>query len=188
MKIAQTIVVEGKDDEAAVLSAVDANIICTHGFGINGKTLELIKAAYDKTGIVVFTDPDHAGRKIRERLLKSFPDALNAYLSVDQATKDSDIGIENAKPEDIVRALKTAGCDNDVILSEQSESKNLNPVTMDNLISLGLAGGAQSSALRARIGERLGIGSPNTKTFLKRLNFLGIGKEELEDAIKEAAL
>ncbi|MCQ2553838.1 MAG: ribonuclease M5, partial [Clostridia bacterium] len=60
MNIKETIVVEGKDDETAVLAAVDANIIITHGYGIRPQTIELIKKAYETTGIIIFTDPDHA--------------------------------------------------------------------------------------------------------------------------------
>ena len=55
-RIEQTIVVEGKDDVSAVLAAVDANVLWTHGYGINQNTLDLIKAAYERTGIIIFTD------------------------------------------------------------------------------------------------------------------------------------
>ena len=46
--IQETIVVEGKDDRSAVLAAVDANIICTSGYGLNDSIIGDIKAAYEK--------------------------------------------------------------------------------------------------------------------------------------------
>ena len=44
-RIKETIVVEGRDDETAVLAAVEANIICTHGYGISQATIDEIKSA-----------------------------------------------------------------------------------------------------------------------------------------------
>ncbi|MBQ2311487.1 MAG: toprim domain-containing protein, partial [Firmicutes bacterium] len=85
MKLKETVVVEGRDDMSAVLAAVEADIIITHGYGITQKTLENIDAAYKRNGIVIFTDPDHAGRRIREWLEALFPDAKHAYLTERQA-------------------------------------------------------------------------------------------------------
>ena len=58
------------------------------------------------------------------------------------------------------------------------------PVTMDDLVALGLAGGQQSAEKRALAGARLGIGSANSKAFLRRLSFMGIGLEELAEACR----
>ena len=201
MRIKETIVVEGRDDEAAVLAAVHANVICTHGYGIRQDILDVIKTACDSVGIIIFTDPDHAGLKIRERLLKSFPDAKQAFLTREQAEKDGDIGIENARPEDILKALRAAGCtfEDDLrtvgkSVTEDAFSRGgmaedcggreaFVSVTMEDLIGLGLAGRPDSSSLRSKTGAVLGIGSANTKTFLKRLFFMNISLEELVKAV-----
>ncbi len=174
MRIKETIVVEGKDDKAAVLAAVEANVLCTSGYGLNEELLALIEAANQKTGIIVFTDPDHAGRKIRERVLARCPGAKQAFLTRSQAEKDGDIGIENACPEDIVLALEKASAQT---LEASGE------ITRDDLVLLGLAGSADSAAKREAVGKILGIGYANTKTFLKRLNYMGIGRKQLADAV-----
>jgi len=170
MKIKETIVVEGRDDESAVLAALDANIICTHGFGIRKETLEIIEKAYKTTGIIIFTDPDHAGETIRERLTKLFPEAKQAFLTRGEATKADDIGIENANPQSILKALEAA---------HAMESKGKDEFTMEDMFELGLTGLPDSSKRREELGKKLGIGSANTKTFLKRLNYMGIKKDEL---------
>lgn len=170
MMIKETIVVEGRDDETAVLSAVEANVVCTHGYGIRPETIEIIKNAYEKTGIIIFTDPDYAGEEIRKRLTALFPNAKQAFLTKDQAEKCGDIGIENANPADITAALKKARaayCDDNKTFS------------IDDMVILGLAGSTDSSAKRNEVGKALGIVSANSKTFLKRLNYMGITKEEL---------
>ena len=104
----QVIVVEGRDDTAAVLRAVDAATIETHGYGISAETWKRLEAAYEKNGLIIFTDPDHAGEEIRRRVGEKFPLAAHAYLSRSRAEKKGDIGIENARPEDIADALLAA--------------------------------------------------------------------------------
>ena len=170
-RIRETIVVEGRDDMSAVLAAVDANVIWTNGYGIRQETLDLIRAAYGRTGIIIFTDPDHAGRQIRERLTALFPDAKQAWLTQAQAERDGDIGIENASPDAILSALKP------VI---RKRARGSDPVTMEDLFALGFAGSLGSAEKREAAGAKLGIGSANAKTFLKRLNYLGISLKELK--------
>ncbi len=168
--IREAIVVEGRDDEAAVLRSVDALVICTHGFGIREETWQRIAAAYERQGIIVLTDPDHAGGEIRRRVTERFPRAKQAYLTRGQAEKKGDIGVENASPEDIRAALDAAS-------AVQSDAPAV--FTADDLFALGLAGGARSAELRAAVGARLGIGSANAGAFLKRLNAMNITKKEL---------
>ena len=61
--IKEVIVVEGKNDAAAVKKAVDADIIITGGFGITQDTLKLIRIASERRGVIVLTDPDFMGEK-----------------------------------------------------------------------------------------------------------------------------
>ena len=187
-RVLQTVVVEGRDDMSAVLAAVDANVICTNGYGIRQETLDLLASAFRRTGLMIFTDPDHAGRQIRERLAKLFPDAKHAYLTQQQAEKDGDIGIENAAPQNIINALRAAGAEfagpDRSTLTENKETEAA-PVTMEDLICAGLAGGEHSAKKRAQAGARLGIGSANASAFLKRLNRMGISTGELFGALEK---
>lgn len=107
-KIREILVVEGRDDTAAIKKSVDAITIETHGYGITNKTWKLIEEAYNGPGIIVFTDPDHAGEQIRRRIMEKFPEARQAFLDRNAATKKGDIGIENADPESIREALRKA--------------------------------------------------------------------------------
>ena len=191
--VRQTIVVEGKDDMSAVLAAVSANVICTHGYGINPQTLELLDAAYKRTGLMIFTDPDHAGRQIRERLTKLYPDVRHAYLTQRQAEKDGDIGIENAAPADIINALRAAGAEFSGMWEAATKAGPARgdgdaaggKITMEDLIFLGLAGGEGSAQRRCAVGARLGIGSANASAFAKRLCRMGISRQELIDALEK---
>ncbi|MBI9084426.1 MAG: toprim domain-containing protein [Desulfobacterales bacterium] len=85
--IREIIVVEGKSDVSAVRRAVDAEMIITSGFGITEETFQLIAAARRQKGVVIFTDPDHAGDQIRRRINSRVPGCKNAFLTRDEANK-----------------------------------------------------------------------------------------------------
>ena len=174
-RIKEVIVVEGRDDVSAVLRAVDADVLCTHGYGISAQTLEQIRSAAEERGIIIFTDPDHAGLNIRKKLTEEFPGAKQAHLTQGEAEKDGDIGIENAGPEAIIKALEAAGRE----AAEDAESEL--PV-FDDLVTLGLAGTPGSAEPREAVGAMLGTGYANGNAFLKRLRRRGINRKELADA------
>lgn len=176
LKIKEAVVVEGRDDTINLKRAVDCFTIETHGFGIKRETWEEIAKAYEAQGIIIFTDPDHSGEEIRRKLTEAFPDALQAYLAREEAFKKGDIGVENAEPEAIVRALMN--CHG--TLGDGAKD----PVTMEDLWNLGLTGNADSAELREKIGKKLGIGYANSKGLLRKLRGFGIGKEELNEAVR----
>ena len=104
MRVDQAIVVEGRDDVNAVKAACDALIIATHGFGISAETWMEIDKANKEKGLIVLTDPDHAGEEIRRRINGKYPDAVNAFIDRGDAESGRDIGVENARPEVIKEA------------------------------------------------------------------------------------
>ncbi len=172
--IKEVIVVEGRDDIDAVQKAVDADLIATHGYGIRQETLDRIRHAYETRGIIILTDPDHAGDRIRRRLTALFPEAGQAYLSRNEAMSGDDIGVENASPEVIAKAIEAAG--RSVICIEEE-------YTPSDLMDYGLSGGPNSRQLRDLLGRRLGIGYGSAASFLKRLNGYGISRKDLEEAL-----
>lgn len=176
IKINEVLVVEGRDDTAAVKQAADCMIIETHGFGIRRQTWELIEKAYNEKGIIIFTDPDFSGEEIRRRLTEKFPNAKQAFLDRRSATKKGDIGIENATPEAIIEALKKAHC---TTLSASAEK-----FTEKDIFAARLAGDSEAKERREKLGKSLGIGYGNAKAFLGKLNKFDISKEEFYEALR----
>ncbi len=174
--IKEIIVVEGRDDTAAIKRAIEAETIETHGLGINEEILEQIEKASEKRGIIVFTDPDYPGEKIRNIISERVKNCKHAFLPKDKALKDGDVGIENASPEDIIEALKKARVQIIEIREEFSKS---------DLLEYGLIGLTDSNIKRDLLGRVLGIGHCNSKQFLKRLNNYEVTKQEFQDAISE---
>ncbi|WP_373899240.1 ribonuclease M5 [Haloimpatiens sp. FM7315] len=173
--IKEVIVVEGRDDITAVKKAVDAEVIAVGGFGINKKVIDKIKEAQKRKGVIVFTDPDFAGEKIRRIIIKRVPGVKHAYISREEGTKDDDIGVENASVESIRRALENAKCK----LTEKREE-----FTSRDMIYFKLSGHNDSKERREMLGKELGIGYGNASQFLSRLNSFGITKEEFIKGIK----
>ena len=174
--IKEVLIVEGKMDVAAINKAVDADCIITDGFKLNRRTLANISAAYNRRGIIIFTDPDSAGERIRKFLAEKFPNAKHAYVPRIEATANDDIGIEQASPESIRAALSKV---------RTLEINPRNEFTAAEMIKYGLSGGVESSSLRDKIGAILGIGYGNVKTFVKRLNSYGVTREEFIAALNE---
>lgn len=172
----EVIVVEGKMDVVAIKKALDAHCICTHGFNLKKETLKDIEYAYKKRGIIILTDPDFAGERIRKYLADRFPLAKHAFISRSDATANNDIGVEQASKDAILKAL------NKLHISSIKDSKIF---SMEDLFLNDLCGSENSTENRAKLGAILGIGFCNGKTFLKRLNHYGITKEEFNRGIKE---
>lgn len=174
-KIKEVIIVEGKDDISAVKRAVDAEIISVNGYSVK-KNLKKIEKAYKNNGIIILTDPDYGGIKIRKVLSDYFPNAKQAYLNRSEGLKNKNIGIENAKPESIIKALEKSKYE---FFDSQETFKT------SDLIKYNLIGKANSKILREKLGEKLEFGYSNGKQLLSKLNHYNISKEELENIINE---
>ena len=172
--IKEVIVVEGKNDIAAVKRAVEADCLATGGCGLQPFRLDQIAKAANKRGIIILTDPDSAGERIRRKLGERFPQARHAFIPRESAMANGDIGIEQASPESIRAALNKARCQ-ELVAEPQ--------FTWSDLIKAGLTGTPEAALRREALGELLGIGYANTKTFFHRLNTYGVTREEFTDSV-----
>ena len=174
----QIIVCEGTHDEHKILAAYpNARCVITNGSEIGEDTLNLIKELSKKYEIVIFTDPDSPGEKIRKRIVEIVPNAKHAFIKKDKciSTNNKKVGVEHATLTDIKEALEN-------LLSPRDD---VEPLTLSDLYELGLSGTPESSKLRQALGKKLNIGNPNTKTFIKRIAMLGIDKEKLKTMVGE---
>ncbi|HLR08593.1 MAG TPA: ribonuclease M5 [Bacillota bacterium] len=176
MKVKEIIVVEGRDDTAKIKQAVDADTIETNGSAINKAILEQIRHAQEKRGVIIFTDPDYPGERIRSMIDRAVPGCKHAFLSRDMATATNSIGIEHAPVEAIRKALSA--------VYELIEPK-ASAVQKTDLIQHGLIGTPYAAQRRKRLGELLHIGHTNGKQLLRRLAMFDITKEQLTAAISK---
>ena len=155
---------------------MEADCIITEGFNLKPQALDSIAKAYQKRGIIIMTDPDSAGERIRRFLTKRFPEAKHAFIPKEDATANNDIGIEQASPEAIRTALAKV---------RTMDWEPTNNFTGADLLKAGISGSPAASEKRAKLGAVLGIGYANAKTFLQRLNHYGITRQEFQQAVAE---
>jgi ribonuclease M5 len=172
--IKEIIVVEGKSDTVAIKRAVDADTIETGGSAIPDWVIDRIRRAQKKRGVIVFTDPDFQGERIRKIISQAVPGCKHAFLKKAEGQGKRNLGVEYASPEAIRRALAEVRTETDAPVEQ---------ITMDDMIDAGLVGGTQAKERRILLGEKLGIGYANAKQLHKRLLMLQITREEFAEAL-----
>ena len=85
IKIQEVIVVEGKDDTANLRRFYEVDTYETRGSAINEDDLERIDKLNDLRGVIVFTDPDYNGERIRKIIMEAVPTAKHAFLNRGEA-------------------------------------------------------------------------------------------------------
>lgn len=168
-KIKEVIVVEGKDDTKRLALAVDADTLETNGSAISEATLAQIKTLQASRGVIVFTDPDFSGERIRKTISAAVPGVKHAFLprKAGVPTKaGGSLGVEHASPAAIQTALAH-------LYTEQiDEPQQL--ISHHDLIAAGLLAGPTARQRREQLGEHLGIGYVNGKQLPKRLQLFQI--------------
>lgn len=162
IKIDKAIIVEGKYDKIKLSSIVDAVIIVTNGFGIfkDKEKLELIRYYANTTGIIILTDSDSAGRKIRGYIKGALNggDIINVYIPdifgkekrKDKPSAEGKLGVEGVNSRILLEAFEKSGI-------TASESYSEPDITKLTLYELGLSGGTDSRILRERLQASLGL-------------------------------
>ena len=178
MKIQEVIVVEGKDDTKRIKMAVNADTIETRGSAISDETLDQIAELQEKRGVIVFTDPDYSGEKIRKTIREAVPGVKHAFLKRKDAVPDhqGSLGVEHASPEVIREALKN-------LYTEVPDAPAM--ISREMLAAKGLINGPVAKKRRELLGEILNIGYTNGKQLYKRLRLFEITPGDFEDAMQK---
>lgn len=170
--IQEVIVVEGKEDSAAVRRAVEADTIETGGSAVGEDVLRRIELAQARRGVIVLTDPDVPGERIRRLIASRVPGCKHAFLTRDEARGRRGLGVEHASPEAIRRALAQARA---TVLDEREAQP---AIAWSDLLEAGLIVHPNAARRRYRMGELLGIGYANGKQFYKRCAMFRVTREE----------
>lgn len=180
IKIREAIVVEGRYDKNTLSQIVDAPILETNGFGIfkDGKQLTLLRRVAENRGLIVFTDSDGAGFVIRNHLKSVIPGKYlkHAYIPdipgkerrKSAPGKEGKLGVEGMSREILLDALRRAGA-----TIEGEDAPVRNAITKQDLMELGLSGGANSGEKRQRLLKKLDFPEHmSANAMLQALNLL----------------
>ena len=163
IKCRMPVVVEGKYDRITLSSLVDGTIVETGGFGIyrNPALLEMLRAMAKKTGIIVLTDSDAAGFRIRNHIRSAIregkiinvyiPDVYGKERRKAAPSREGKLGVEGLDPATLEEAFRRAG-----VGVEQTEQPG-QPVTKTDLYLWGFTGTDQAAYRRRELLRYLGF-------------------------------
>lgn len=172
----QVFVVEGKNDIKVVKSVFPESIcIKTNGLGINKVTIDQLKVLEKDNEIIVITDPDGAGTKIRNIVLSEIPSSSFLDLPKDKCIKKNKVGLENLTKEEFLKILNTCKLLNKAFLK-------CNNFSLSDLVELKLTG-PKSRENKNKLHTLLGIYHFNAKQLLNFLNNSNYSKEQLKEVL-----
>lgn len=184
MKLRQAVVVEGKYDKAKLSSLLDAVILTTDGFDIfrDKAKLRMIRAIAEKDGLIILTDSDAAGFRIRAHIAGAIDPALVTHVYIpdlfgkerrkEKPGAEGKLGVEGIPNEILLEAFIRAG-----IVPESDATPPVNgqgrAITKADLLEWGLTGGEGSAARRQVLLKKLGFPARmNANALLNAVNRL----------------
>ena len=191
VKIKEAILVEGRYDKITLSQIVDAPILETAGFGIfkDKKQMALLRRVAETRGLIVFTDSDGAGFVIRNHIKSAIPGKFLKHAYIPDIPgkekrkaapgKEGKLGVEGMSREIILEALRRAGA-----TIEGEEAPVTRQITKQDLMALGLSGGADAAAKRLALLKKCNLPEHmSANAMLQALNLL-YSLEELKTMIE----
>lgn len=163
IRIKETVIVEGKYDKIKLASLIDAVIIETNGFSIfkDREKLSLIRRMAEKNGVLIITDSDAAGFKIRHYLSGALPQDRVRHVYIpdifgkeprkNAPSKEGKLGVEGIPASAVMKSLERAG----VLCEEAGQPRRR--VEKADLFEDGLSGGEGSAERRRRLLQELDL-------------------------------
>ena len=181
LRVRYPVIVEGRYDKARRCSFLSGDIIQTDGFGIFAQKdkLALIRRLARQGPVVVLTDSDRAGFRIRQHIAGAVPPdrLIHVYIPQvpgkerrkDAPCREGKLGVEGMPPAVLLEALERAGA----TFEDSGSPAEREPVTKADFYELGLTGGPDSGAKRAALLKKLGLPERMTaNALLEAVNIL----------------
>ena len=163
--ISRALVVEGRYDAARLANLVEGTILTTDGFAIfrDRARQELFRRTARAQGLVILTDSDAAGFRIRHFVADLVGAAYVCHAFIPalpgkeprkaQPGREGLLGVEGVPDAQIVKALQTALAS----AQEWGAPSPARPITYTDLYEWGLSGGAYSAEKRRAFLSKLGL-------------------------------
>ena len=191
IKIKEAVIVEGKYDKIKLSAIIDTVIIETDGFAVfkDKEKQKLIRFLAEKRGIIIMTDSDSAGFKIRNfinGITKSeniknvyIPDIYGKEKRKTEMSKEGKLGVEGMKPEIIMSALEKAG-----VLCDENEKTECHKITHTDFFEDGISGGENSSEIRKALAKQLDLPERISSSALLKIINVYMTYDEYKEAVK----
>ncbi len=186
------VIVEGKYDKIRLANFIDAVIIETDGFRIfsNSEKKALIKHIARTKGIIIMTDSDAAGFKIRNYIKNIafdgkvtnvyLPDIYGKEKRKAEPSKEGKLGVEGLSDDIIKEAMKKAG-----VFHTEKEKTQSKEVTVADLFNDGLTGSADSKSKKLLLLKKLNLPSHISNSSLLKLINSFMSYDDYKTAVNE---
>ena len=171
-RIKELLVVEGRHDRQKLERLFDCDIICTNGLGVDDDTMKLIGKCAESQGVIVITDPDNPGERIRRQIMEAVPSVEHVFIKKKDAIGKRNVGVEYAGDDVLMEAVKNK-------VHFETGRKSL---LWSEYCALGIMGNRKR---REQVCDALNIGMCNNKTLFKRLNMLNVNIDRLKEILKD---
>lgn len=163
LKLTRALLVEGKYDAARLHNLVDGTVLTTDGFRVfkDAALQNLLKKVAAAQGLIILTDSDAAGFKIRHFVtgLVGAQNVLQAYVPAvpgkesrkAQPGKEGLLGVEGVDDSLILQGLQTA------LAGAADTAAADRSITYTDLYEWGISGTANSADNRRKLLHRLGL-------------------------------
>lgn len=163
LKLTRALLVEGKYDAARLHNLVDGTVLTTDGFRVfkDAALQNLLKKVAAAQGLIILTDSDAAGFKIRHYVtgLVGAQNVLQAYVPAvpgkesrkAQPGREGLLGVEGVDDALILQGLQTA------LAGAADTAAADRSITYTDLYEWGISGTANSADNRRKLLHRLGL-------------------------------
>ena len=192
LSVKEVIIVEGIYDKIKLSGFIGSPVLAVGGFQIfsDREMQKTVRTLAQKTGIVILTDSDSAGLKIRAFIKQLAKDGtvFDAYVPEicgkerrkTVRGKEGLLGVEGISEDIIVNSLKKSGAE---ICGTRAETRAKTPVLKADLYALGLSGRENSQKVRKELLKALDLPSKLSANMLLSVINRLLTREELLDLV-----
>ena len=166
IKIDGILIVEGSSDVSYLSSFLDALYFVTNGLDVSEEKIDFLLEVNKVNKLIIFTDPDDAGKSIKNIIQKSINGTYTASINGLSRKNYKKHGVAEASKNDILEALKPFITDKEIF----REKYNLS-----HLISLS----ENPEENKQKIIQKYHLIYGNNRSLENQLNILKIKKEEV---------
>lgn len=194
IKVDNVIIVEGRYDKIKLSSLIDGVIIETDGFGIfkNKEKQKMIRRLAKEKGLVILTDSDSAGFKIRSFIGSIVPQEYitNVYIPdiygkekrKIEPSKEGKLGVEGVSADVLINAFQQSG----ICCESSDKEKSDKAVSNLDFFEDGLTGGQNSSYRRKQLLKYLELPENMSSKGLIEIINICLSYDEYKIAVKKS--
>ena len=165
-KIDGVLIVEGTSDVAFLSTFLEALFFTTNGLDINSEKLQFLSAASKVNNLIIMTDPDDAGERIKNTIKSQINGVFEVKIEKNSRKNYKKSGVAESDKQVVLNALKPFVTDKELFREKYD---------LAALISLSV----NPTKKREEIVNKYGLINGNNKSLENQLRILKINREEL---------